>query len=158
MRYKVETYDGDEIYDTIEEVLDYCIKDDYHSDDDYFEEWVNECYDNVTINGTTYYPYDILRELDYGELDELKDRYCQSENENDRDNGRYELSHADVGDEIYVQGYTVYVIDDIPAGDYDSDDALEILRSRLEEIENIRKQQDESNKKDEQDILQVIGG
>lgn len=158
MRYKVETYDGYEIFNTIDEVLDYCIKDDYHEEDDYFEEWINDCYNSVTINGTTYYPYDILRELDCYALDDLRDRYCEGENENDRDDGRYELSHADVGDEIYIQGYTVYVVGDVVTRDCDGDNALTVLRARLEEIETARKQLDESNKKEEQDILQVIGG
>ena len=159
MRYRVEVYGEEEpIFDTIDEVLEYCIKDDYHEDDDYFEEWVNDCYDRVTINGSTYYPYDILRELDYSNLDDLKEQYCENENENDESNARWELGRANVGDEVYVQGYCVHVIDDAPAGDFDGDDALEILRSRLEEIEKYNKQLNEEEKKDEQDLLQIIGG
>ena len=157
MRYKINYQEV--IFDDIEDVLDYCIQEDYHEDDDYFEEWVNDCYDRVTINGSTYYPFDILNELDFNNLQELKAQYCEESNETDRDQGRYELNRADAGDEVYIQGYEVIVMEDLPeaTGDYDGDDELTTLRSRLEEIENIRKQQDETNKKEEQDLLQIIG-
>ena len=87
MKYKVE----DRIFDDIEDVLDYCIESDYHSDDDYFEEWVNERYTAYEV-------------LDQGySLDNLLDDFCEQQNENDWDDARYELNHADVGDEVECQ-------------------------------------------------------
>lgn len=161
MRYRVEFFDGDEILDSIDDVLDRCIHDSYHEDDDYFEEWVNDNYDRVTINGETYYPYDILHEMDYSNLSDLKDCYCQNENETDADNARYELEHAHPGDEVYVQGYTVYVINDeekIEEQEETSECSLETLRSKLQEIEAMRKQAAEEIEKEEYDLLQIIGG
>ena len=84
MRYLV--LEEVEYYNSIDSVIDSCIEEDYHEDDDYFEEWVNDRYDSVTINGETYYPFDIVSNCDSGNYNDLLGEYCEAMNEDDRDN------------------------------------------------------------------------
>lgn len=162
MQYKV----GDEIFDDYEDAIECCISKDYHEDDDYFTDWVNENYDSVEINGTTYYPYDILDNAGDGNMYDILREYCESMNESDADEARYELRHADVGDDIYVQGYTIEVIEDEydeeeceDGGDHDGD-AIERTRQYIEDQNVLNELTAAENKKNEDDLMslfQVIG-
>lgn len=145
----------------IDEVIDYCISEDFHSEEDnYFEEWVNETYDGTEIAGVEYSPYKILMEFD--NLNDVLPDYCSWANENDADNARYELLHASVGERIYIQDYAVICEEEEEPEDvYDCDgDGLELLR---EEIETEQTRIDTANKMDEQNrkeylnLFQTIG-
>jgi hypothetical protein len=100
MKYKVD----DELFDTAEEAVRECIDEDYHWDDDYFEEWINNIYDHVDIAGTTYYPYDILDNMDSDTLYDLRREYCNNENERDEEEAVYEVENLDAG-EFYEVHY-----------------------------------------------------
>ena len=148
-----------EVFHDVDDVLDYCIDADYHWDDDDFESWVNDNYDSVYINGVTYYPYDILREADDGNLDDLRNDYCESCNENDRDNYEWELERASDGDTIYVQAYTVRVKDDENYDDNtNAEEALQLIRERLDSEKEEQKKAEEEKRKEELELMQIIGG
>ena len=161
MRYKVE----DEIFEDYEDAIEYCISEDYHEDDDYFTDWVNDNYDSVEINGVTYSPYDILDNAGDGNIYDVQREYCEAMNESDADDARYELRRADVGDDIYVQGFTIEVIEDEyddeeeDGGDYDGD-AIERTRQYIEDQNVLKELAETENKKNEDDLMslfQVIG-
>ena len=162
MKYKIE--ENDEVFDTIDEAIDYCIDEDWHWDDDYFEEWVNDTEDHVTINGNTYYPYDILEHCDDDNLTDLHRAYCESCNSDDADEARRELERSEPGDQVECQGYIIRVLEDYEyeeTGDMDGDEALETLRKRLQEIEAANIETQENEKKTENDLLnmfQIVGG
>lgn len=127
MYYKING--EDEIYTDIDSVIEYCIDSDYHWDDEYFEEWINDCYDYIEIRGVRFEAYDILRNMDEYLLDDLRKEYCQAENENDECNARYELENADAGDEIYIQGQIVKCFE--ASGNYDGDKELQDDRKQI---------------------------
>lgn len=154
----------DREFEDIEDVIDYCCDEDYYDDDDGFEEWVNNDYGSITIYGTTYYAYDILENADNGDLDSLRDDYKHDCNESDKDNARYELRNADVGDEIYCQGYTIYVCEentgDTDGDDIDFEERIEMTRRFIDEQKLIAENKIAREKKDEEDLMslfQVIG-
>ena len=157
MRYKVE----DEIFDDYRDAVEYCISEDYHEDDD-FEEWINDLYGSIEINGTTYWAYDIADNA--GDLYDLRREFCESQNERDRDEANYELRNATPGDEIECQSYTIEVLADEgeeETGDFDGDNELLLVRQFIEEQKALKKNQVETEKKDEEDIMslfQKIGG
>lgn len=153
MKYFVEG--EDEPFYSIDDVLDYCIEDDYHEDDDYFEEWINDNYEKISINGVDYWAYDILNEMDSSNLYDLRKDYCMNENENDRDNGRFELERADNGEEIYIQRYVVTVVDE-EEEEESSDGCLENTRRLLEEQKADYDKQAAENKKTEDDIMTMF--
>lgn len=153
---------GDRVFDDINNVFNYCIEDNYHKDDDYFEEWLNESYSSVTIAGCTFYPYDILRQCDYYTFEQELDHYCEQQNEDDIERARYELEHADAGDEVEIQNQTVEII--IVPDEEDEEveeihvDTIEELRIRLEQNRMIKEEAVKEAKKNEFDLLQIIGG
>ena len=158
MKYKV--IEDDEVFDTIDEAIDYCIDDEYHdTDDDYFEEWVNDNYESAYIGGTTYYPYDILAE--FGNFCDVIDRYQEEMNNDDRENAACELAGSNVGDEVDCQRYTIVVIED-DAGDYDGDGetALEQVRrfyNEQKELEEINSNIQKEVENDMMSLFQHIG-
>ena len=157
MRYKVD----DEYFDEIDEVLDYCIQDDYHWDDDYFEEWVNDTEDNVTINGETYYPYTILESLAPSELEDLREQFCERMNDDDRSEARWGLRNANVGDEVDLQAYTIYVVEDENCEDYDDTDGditLDELKQKLQDAKRLAEEENKAEENDLMDMFQIIGG
>ena len=162
MKYRV----NDVTFDSIEDVLDYCIVDDYHyEDNDDFEEWVNEAYGHIEINGEEYWAYDILNNADDYNYRELRNSYCENENDNDRENAENELLSAEDGDEVYLHGNVIhcYEENEEETGDYDGDDlsSLEMIRAYIEEQKVLAEQQKENDKKNEEDLMklfQTIGG
>ena len=156
MRYQI-VEDEDEVFDSISDVVDWCIVDDWHSDDDYFEDWVNDNYSGTRINGYDYSAYDIIANVDDGNWTELKDQYCEVCNDEDRDNATRELERAEPGDEIEIQGYNVRVIaDDDETEDYDGDALIESVRARIEVEKQIVVEVTEEEKKTEDDIMKLI--
>jgi len=161
MKYRIE--EDDEVFDSIEDAVNYCIDDDWHWDDDYFEEWVNDTEDNVTIYGHTYYPYEILDNCDSDTLHDLHRQYCENCNDDDKEEACRELERSLPGDRVECQGYVIQVLEDYEdeeTGDTDGDEALEILRKRLQEIEAVNIETQENEKKDENDLMnmfQIVG-
>ena len=130
MKYQI-VEDEEEIFETIEEAVDYCICDEWHEDDDAFAEWVNDNYESVDINGYYYSAYDIVSSMNDDNWGDLKDAYCEECNGRDREEATRSLQRASVGDEIEVQGYTIRVIeDDCETGDFDEneDDLLKLFQ------------------------------
>ena len=155
MKYCIQ--ETNECFDDYEEAIDACIEDDYHEDDDYFEEWVNNTYGYLEIGGERYYAYDILSAMNESDLDCLMDDYCENENEDDRERAMYDLRHASGGDEICVQRYTIEVIDD-EAGDYDGDDgdSIETVRKFVEEQKIIQDIAISEERKAENDLMSMF--
>ena len=160
-KYYVE--DTDETYDDIDELIDDCIEEDFHEDDDYFEDWVNDHYNYVVINGETYYPYDILDNMDQSNLDELRTEYCEEENDNDISEARFELENNRVGTEVYIHNKTVRIIEEEETEDFDGDEIIETLedvRTRLKEKEAFKVEQTVQTEKEEKDLMsmfQIVG-
>ena len=154
MKYYVK--ESEETFDDIDEVLDACIDEYYHEDDDYFEEWVNDVYPMITVGPYEYSPYEVLDAMN--DLDGIKNDFMESQNENDRDNAYWELEHGNVGDEIYIQAYTIEIIDE-ESGDYDGDedvDYVEMTRRYYDEQSSLLKYQEEEEKKTEKDMMDLF--
>lgn len=166
MKYLI--IDDDEIKDDIEDVLNYCIEDDYHEDDDYFEEWVNDRYSSVEINGVDYYPYEIISNANDGNYRDLVNDFCEAMNDDDWSNAEYELEHAGVGNKVHIQRYTVEVIED---EDYDGDEHFDtVCAEEMSKIDNVRErinnekklkiEQTIESEKEEKDLMkmfQIVG-
>lgn len=161
MKYRV--IEDDEIYDDVDEAIEQCIEEDWHRDDDYFEDWVNDRYDYVDINGERYMPFDILDNMDQSNLDDLRDEYCENENDNDWDNARYELEHGSVGKIVSVHNKTIEIIED----DEDEEEVeavyvedIEDVRARLKQENEFKVEQTIQTEKDEKDLMsmfQIVG-
>ena len=160
MRYHI--VDSDQYFDDYEDAVDYCIDYDYHQDDDYFEEWINDCYGSVQIGGYEYSAYDVLDKMN--DLSDFLDSYIESQNESDKDNAMYELRHADVGDVIDCQAYSIEVVadeedeEDIEStGDYDGDEtAIDRARRFYDEQTVLAKQKLEEEQKEEDDMMRLF--
>lgn len=161
MRYRIK--DTGIVYDEINDAVWGCIDVDYHRDDDYFEEWVNDAYGNIVICGRYYNAYDILDSMDSCVLTDLLSDFCDSMDESDADDAIWELKRAEVGDTVDVQGNTIEVLPD-ETGDYDGDEEVDMLaidacRKKIEE-QNLKLQQLHDAEKDEEDnymkMFQVI--
>jgi hypothetical protein len=175
MSYKViNYYDEVSYYDDMDDAIMACLDDEYHWDDDYFEDWINDKYDYIDICGTTYYPYDILVAFDDNTMSDAKREYCESENDNDFENAKYELRNADIGRMINVQDCQIEVVADDEeeeeeedTGDYDGDDqtyddrmidTIEKLREKLKQTEAQKLEEEKNSEKDIMQMLQVVGG
>jgi len=163
MKYIIQET-GEEFTD-IEAVLRYCIEEDYHEYDDYFEEWLNDLEESATIGGHTFTAYEILNGCDDDMLNDFRNDFCERMNEDDEEEARRELNRADDGDVVEIQRYSVTVVDDEyedeDAGDYDGDDALFALRVRLEqdkEINEAQKAEEEKTENDLMNMFQIVGG
>ena len=151
--------DDGKAFDNVDELLDWCIESDYHEDDDYFEEWVNEMYTGVEIAGTYYSAYDILNNADDGNLHDLLNDFCESMNDNDRENAECELRHASNGEKIYIQNYTVLVTEDEDCdGDEDVKVDIEELRKTVASYNASISEEEEKNEYDIMSLFQRIGG
>ena len=160
MRYKV----NGEIFDDPEDAVECCISEDYHKNDDYFEEWVNDNWGSIEIAGYTYYAYDILDKA--GDLYSFLDDFCESMNEADRDDAIYELTHSDEGDEVYCQGDIIECIkDEYDDDEYDDEDyevkfaqpnALERLRIAIEQAQAECESAAAEEKRADDDMLKMF--
>ena len=161
MKYRIINEEVE--FDTIGDVIDWCIDDDYHEDDDEFEDWVDEKYDTYYINGYSYSPYEIINAIDDSCISELINEYCETMNDDDRERAEDELERADIGDTVEIQGYEVEVVgkdDDLNTGDFDGDE-IGYLRERLMEDKANKNIEEEKQNKTEDDLMkmfQVIGG
>lgn len=155
MIYRVD----DDVFHDIETVVDYCISEDWHNDDyEQFEEWVNEAYGFITIAGKRFSAYDILDKMDEDAFFALRDEYCEGENERDREDAKYELEHAEPGDRVECQGYTIYVEEEKEEEEPDND-VIESTRANLEaeKVREIEEQETEINAENEYlKMFQVI--
>ena len=145
----------------IENILDRCIEEDYHEDDDDdFRYWVNDCYDSVSVAGYDYSAYDVLAAFE--DLGDLLETYKEECNDSDRENGEYELSRANDGDIVYIQRYTVLCEDeDEDAGDTDGDANIEFFREKMARDKIVAEQEqilDEQRQQTYLDLFQTIGG
>lgn len=154
MRYKV--CEDNKIFDSIDEVLDWCIDDNWHEDDNYFEEWVNEYYDGTTINGYEYSAYDIISEFNDGNYSDLKNDFCERMSEDDRENAEYELNNATPGGYVTIQGYEVEVLSD---GDEDGDEVefnVDDLRKTIEDTKAAYDTATAAEKEVEDDLMSLF--
>lgn len=154
MKYKV----NDEIFDSIDNVLDYCIEDGYHYDDDYFGEWVNDNWGSITIDGFEYYAYDILDNA--GDLDSVRDTYAERMNEDDREEAGYQLRHASPGEYVECQRYDIEVLpDEEEPEENDRNETLELTRQFIEDmkcLEESAKAEEQQHELDFMELFQVI--
>lgn len=157
MKYQI-VEDEDEIFETIEDAVDYCISDEWHEDDDAFDEWMNDHFQGVEINGYYYSAYDIVGAMNDDNWGDLKTMYCEDCNEEDREEAIRDLYRASIGDEIEVQGYNIRVIDDdYSTGDVDGDgEDIESIRVRIETEKAQIEVEIQEEKKREDDLLKLI--
>lgn len=156
MRYLVnETY-----YDDIDEVINACIEDDYHEDDEYFEEWLNDEYGYITIAGQTFYAYDILNSMNDYLFDEERDEFCERMNDDDREDAQYELSHAKPGTTVYIHHSEVLCLEDEEEDDddanYNREESLEAVRTFVEEQKLLADMKAAEEKVEEDDIMKMF--
>ena len=168
MKYYI--VDDDVYRDTIDEVMDYCVDEDYYEDDwDGFYEWVDDLYydQKAVIGGCEFLPHEIIEDTEVES--DLMRQYCEDRCERDVEDAQYELDRANTGDKIYIQRYTVEVVDDEEeeedeeechhAGDFDGDDILENLRMKIASCEaqaGFEEDDRIKNEKDLMDLFQVI--
>ena len=155
MRYKV--MEDDRIVDDIDDVLEHCIDYEYHWDDDYFEEWVNENWGYITIDGYDYYAYDILDKA--GDLDSVRDDYCDRCYDDDRDEAEHSLRRAEIGETIDIQAYTVEILDDeyeVDAEEEEPTNKVEEVRWYLEEQKMLEDSAAEEAKKREENLMKLF--
>lgn len=145
MLYKVIGCDYES--NDIDEIINYCLDEDYHDErDDDFSEWVDERYDYIDIGDTRYYASEIIDK--FGCPGDVVHYYQEYMYELDEDEARDNLRAADVGEEVYIQAYTVRCYEDEPEEDDDeyvepvcSEDLIERERAKIE----ARKNEDELN-------------
>jgi len=171
MKYYV--IENDEVFDNYEDAVDSCIDEDYHSDDDYFEEWVNDTYGSIEIGGDTFWAYDIIYQM--GDESYLRDSFCEAQNESDRDEAIWSLRRGDIGDEVECQNCTIRIIEDDEeerepfvsfndnddsVGDIDGDNIIDVCRQKIE-AEKLRLQQVHAAEKTAEDdymkMFQTLG-
>lgn len=137
--------------DDIDTVVDHCIDGEYHRNDD-IEDWVNDSYSSYNIGGYSYSAYDVLDRFD--DLDDFVREYCESLDESDADEARWELRHATEGDEVEIQSYTVVVRieDDATATVPEhrpAESNMNMLENLRQSVEQMRSQSEEAEKQDE---------
>ena len=169
MRYRFDDY----TYTDIDELFEDIIDGSYHEDDDYFEEWVNDNYGGLEIEGHTFTAYQILYDSneDYV-IDRIKEIYCEEADNNDKADARYDLEHANIGDEVWIQGQKVCVIgdeDEEEEGDEAFDEVArkslmeEALNNARESIKKLHLKQletenaDKKNEDEMMSLFQVVG-
>jgi len=155
MRYLVnETY-----YDDIDDVINACIEDDYHEDDECFEEWLNDEYGYITIAGQTFHAYDILDSMNDYLLEEERDEFCERMNDNDREDAMYDLRHAKPGDTVYIHRSEVSCVEDEEDDDdenYNREESLEAVRTFVEEQKLLADAKAAEEKVEEDDIMRMF--
>ena len=153
---------NDEIYDSIDDVLEAAISDEYHEDDEYFEEWVNERYDGVNIAGEYFSAFEIVSHCSDSCYSDLLNDYEEAMNDEDRDNAQAELERAHVGDVVYFQDETIYVVAD-ENEEEDEEEAerracatLDEVRQFISEQKSLEEQAAAQSKKEEDDVLELF--
>ena len=143
--------------DDIDMVIDHCIDGEYHRDDD-IEEWINDTYSSYSIGGYSYSAYEILDRFD--DLGDFRDEYCESCDESDADEARWELRHAINGERISIQSYTVIVrIEDDATACTEHETAVsgeEMLESLRKSVELIRSQSKEIEQQNESTLQNYL--
>lgn len=174
MKYKVLRPTEIE-FDDIEEVLDYCMCKDYYDTDSYsdeFRDYINNSCDEIEMFGIELSPYDVLDATGhlYAAEYDFKDWMYESEHEYFEG----ELRDALSGDTICIQGHEVYCFDEDEEEDEESvaereestfdeptDEDINRLMvhlsvhknpTKLQCLEKIRAEMQESNRKLEQDM------
>lgn len=164
MKYRIKGTNT--VFENIEDVLDYCIDDDYHDDDNYFEDWVNETYSDykVSLMGYEINLYSIAENCSNGLYNELLDSFKCEMNDYDREEANNELNNADPDDEIEIQAYTVQVIqeeeeeeeEENPETSLDIEDAILRCRKMIEKNLSDQKIEMEKEKQAEDDLMNVF--
>lgn len=122
--YKTWTVDGTE-YTDIDEVCDRVFDPDNYEDSDSFDEWLDDQYPDVTIEGHTYYASQILYQVDEDDYHDALSSYAQMRADEDRDDRYNEIEDMDDGDSIYINGYDItceYVYDEDDEEDEEDED------------------------------------
>lgn len=157
MKFRIQS--TGEVFDDYEDAIDYCIVEDYHEDDSYFEEWVNNQYESAYICGVTYHPYDILEMADDGNMRDVRYEFMECLNEEDRENARCELRRADIGDEIEVHYETIEVIEDDEVEDEEqkySEESIELTRNFIAEQKLLNEQKNDIESKEDEDFMKFF--
>ena len=137
MYYLIDN-DPDQRYsdNQIEELLTVCIPDDKYEDDrDSFDNYLDEEYGSISINGINYYASRILYEMDYNDYTDAFEDRCRITVESDRDDADYTIRHLNAGNSAYIGDYIVYAYDDEEEVDIDTDDLQDtcsMIEQRLE--------------------------
>ena len=114
MKYWIIDGDEDTRYESADEVCEYVFDPDNYDDDDAVDEWINDCYydQKVTINGETYYPATIVKELDSYNYRELAREWAQERSESDTEYYYSDIDNMEDGDKEYFNNYTVECIEE----------------------------------------------
>ena len=121
--------DGDESnrYEDVDDICNYLFDVDNYDDDDAVDEWINECYydQRCNIGGETFYPADIVKELDNYTYRELAREWAESQSENDTDYYYSEIENMDPGDEQWINSFKVECFDDEETLDTPEEEVIE---------------------------------
>lgn len=141
--YKTWTVDGT-LYEDVDEVCDRVFDPDNYEDSDSFDEWLDECYSSVTIEGNTYYASKILYQVNEDNYHDALRDYAQRCADDDREDRYNEIEDMDDGDSICINGYDitceyVYEEDDEEDEEDEDDDECELSPEEKQAIDEIAK-------------------
>ena len=141
--YKTWTVDGT-MYTDIDEICDRVFDPDNYEDSDAFDEWLDEYYSSITIEGNTYVASEILYNVNEDNYHEALYDYAHRCADDDRENRSYEIEDMDDGDNICINGYDitcefVYEEDDEEDEEDVDDDEYELSPEEKQTIDEIAK-------------------
>ena len=154
--------DDDRRFESIADILDYCVTVDYYMDDaDGFDEWIEESEGTVEICGREFSPAEIFRSMDnYGYEQELQ-YWAEQQVDTNKSDYRYELEQMTPGDHIIVCNYTIYAYADEEDEDTDGDDlvaaTLELLKQKLDKQKEDEARELAEQSKVDNDFLSALG-
>lgn len=153
-------YESTSVDEIIDHCRDLCDLEYYNTDDDYFEEWVNEHYSGIDIEEEYFSPYDILSRFDNKDLviGEFNSYMLQNECEN----AEYDLRHSRPGDDVCIQNFVITVEEE--EAEEEEEEEIDYLASLRLKISNDRafiqneKNEEEKQKNEYEQLFQRIGG
>ena len=106
--YYIIDGDEDNRY-TFEELCNYIFDSDNYDNDDDLDEWINEIYydQKCEIGGSTFYPADIVKELDDYTYRELREEWAEQQAENDRDYYAGDIENLEPGESEWILNWKV---------------------------------------------------
>ena len=138
MRYLLENGETFE-EDQKEDLIEYCIPDDYYADDyDGFNDYLNDEYGSITIEGNTYYAATILSDYDEDDYDNAKSTWEAERVENDRELAQDQVASLRVGEHTYIGLYRVEAVEEENEEEEEEEDCVRETSRRQSTVEEIK--------------------
>lgn len=141
MYYLIDN-DPDQRYEQGEEdnVKEECISVDYfESDEDRFDEYLNDTERNVEIYGYEFTPSDVLRSNE-GFYENALEDWANDMVSNEYENADYEFRHCCPGDSFWICNYEIFVYEDEEEEKPESAEDITCLKEQVEQ--QIKKEED----------------